>query len=583
MTDFEKALFSSLPSKPKHKFVLERFVAKGSKLERQPFELKDLERQGKSGTSIPAYVSWVVFNTNLNVGEGQLTHMYILGVLQNVALTQTVYPGWIPLVFLDRTSVDRFPDLHHRYVQKMFQADPSTLVLVVEWLTEIPNATSLSKRFHLPIKRWDDMAALIMTYKDKKHIKTTTKLQFNKTMWRFLPAACRVINISRDADSRINMREAYAAKEWVMSDYALQRIFDSVMFMNPILAGLWGSQPICEAVIDAKGVSCPTKTGLTPAIPDLVAILEGFFTPTNLDKGYGIDELFMGMETKGAEKIYNTNLMTFGYGSFFSSTDGEFTLFKNFQSIKLGNKLYSLLPCMGPNRPQDPTSLFYRLESGTLVGHDTSFVGENIVMDTKDLGWIELLTNLTVDYGQGKSLSTSWSSLFKAHGIKRRPKTFERHLLTLSIEKFTDVYGFDKRWLPHFWYVFDTALQAETFDFSRILTIVPSEYEVRVWEAAYREGVRKLPEVLKFVLREISNHSYEASFVEPLEALVHGETPHLPGHSPQTILFFKNVYKYIKTHSRVLKYLSDDEAVEYWFGALTYYPYSALRMWNLAF
>ena len=594
MTDFENALFSSLPAKPKHTFSFERAERGGSgKIVLKSFQLKNLEKlHGESGPpgaspatraadSFPCYVSLAVFNANLNQSPNQLSAMYMLGALQNVAMIKRIYPGWIPLIFLDKTSYDRYSKFHDDYIQKMLAANDTTIVLLVTWKTGIPKAAALSKRFGIPIKPLDDMAALIAAYKTKKKIKTTTKIQFNKTMWRFFPAACKVVNISRDADSRINMREAYAAKEWLMTDYPLHRIFDSVFFQNPILAGLWGSKPICRGMIQEEDRTC---FAVTPPIPNLASVLEGFFLPVNLGKGYGIDELFMGLETKQAEKVFNTNLLTFGYGAFFSSTDSSFTLFKNFQSIKLGHKLYSLLPCKGVDPPAHPQSLFKKLPSGALLGDETSFVGENIEMDSGiPKGWVALITDLTMDYAAGKPLSKDWKALFSRHGIHKRPLTFQRNLSSMKIEAFKDQYGFDKRWFPHLWYAFDRIIQAETYTFTRIQTTNPGEYDIHVWEAAYRSGINAIPSARKFVLTELDNHAYEIYFAEPLLDVYYGDLPKLKGVGPEVPHFFKHVFDFIKKHSHVLKYLNEDQGLEYWSGALAYYPYSSMRMWNLGF
>ena len=62
------------------------------------------------------------------------------------------------------------------------------------------------------------------------------------TMWRFLPAFYKNINIflSRDTDSRIESKEIKAIKEWLKSDKNFHIIRNHPMHKRKILAGLWG-------------------------------------------------------------------------------------------------------------------------------------------------------------------------------------------------------------------------------------------------------------------------------------------------------------------------------------------------------
>lgn len=64
----------------------------------------------------------------------------------------------------------------------------------------------------------------------------------NNMFWRFYPAFMEddVIFISRDADSRLNMREKLAVDEWLNSDKDFHIMRDSPRHLTEILGGMWG-------------------------------------------------------------------------------------------------------------------------------------------------------------------------------------------------------------------------------------------------------------------------------------------------------------------------------------------------------
>ena len=64
------------------------------------------------------------------------------------------------------------------------------------------------------------------------------------TFWRFYPAFLEndVIMISRDTDSRLNMREKIAVDEWLASDKDFHIMRDHCCHRMRILAGMWGSK-----------------------------------------------------------------------------------------------------------------------------------------------------------------------------------------------------------------------------------------------------------------------------------------------------------------------------------------------------
>jgi len=60
--------------------------------------------------------------------------------------------------------------------------------------------------------------------------------------WRFLPASNPLVDvmISRDCDSRLNLREKEAVDEWLSSDKAFHIMRDHPYHNTAILGGMWG-------------------------------------------------------------------------------------------------------------------------------------------------------------------------------------------------------------------------------------------------------------------------------------------------------------------------------------------------------
>lgn len=555
-----------------------------------PFDHKELEPSHAGDVHqgpLKKYVSFTVFNANLNQPEDTINHMYLLGALQNVAMLSTIYPGWIPLIYIDETSYVKYKEVYDWYIFLMLKARPDAMIILVRWLTVVPRHQVLNKKYDLKLNRRVDLASTVAMYMDRdaryRHQAPNIKLQFIKTLWRFFPASYRCIMISRDTDSRVNMREALAVDEWVNSGYPLHRIFDSVFYANPLLAGLWGAKPHCPRLVSAGQGREAVCSPACVAIPNLRSMLNEFLTSQNLIKGYGIDELFLGMEAKLSHAKLYTDIMTHGYGAFFSSVDKDFTLFKDYQSIKLGRRMYSLVPVSGPSFPSVKKA-FRKLPSGTYLGLETSFVGENIIMDGHLPKWTNLIIEQTMTYAVGKCSATpNWKNLLKKFGLKIEAKKFEKDLKRLTIIEFLNHYSFDKRFLPQFWYCFDRVMMHETYTFTRIFTTNPSEYEIRVLEEAYREAALHQPDVARLFNSRISNTEYYNRYVPILKKLAERRSVNLKVDNQPVDKFFQVVCKVLQKKSHVFPYLDASLKMDYWEGALVYYPFSALRVLNLEF
>lgn len=67
---------------------------------------------------------------------------------------------------------------------------------------------------------------------------------FRSALWRFAAAADPSVEamLSRDCDSRVNLREAFAVQQWLSSPALFHIMRDHPAHDVPILAGLWGAK-----------------------------------------------------------------------------------------------------------------------------------------------------------------------------------------------------------------------------------------------------------------------------------------------------------------------------------------------------
>jgi hypothetical protein len=120
--------------------------------------------------------------------------MYTKGLIDNIKLAPIIYPGWTPRVYLSRDdklrSISQLHSLRAEVV--LVDADPG--------------------------QPWAGL------------------------FWRFLPAADPSIDrfISRDTDSRLNVREKAAVDEWTDSKKPFHVMRDHKNHDVPILGGMWG-------------------------------------------------------------------------------------------------------------------------------------------------------------------------------------------------------------------------------------------------------------------------------------------------------------------------------------------------------
>ncbi len=119
---------------------------------------------------------------------------YTLGAIRNAELIQTIFPGWIARFYIG-TSTDK-----------------SVGRKLLELGSEVVN---------MPVPGdWTGM------------------------FWRFLPAGEEDVGVmlSRDADSRLNLREKAAVDEWLASNKDFHIMRDHPAHTAVIMGGMWGAR-----------------------------------------------------------------------------------------------------------------------------------------------------------------------------------------------------------------------------------------------------------------------------------------------------------------------------------------------------
>ena len=119
--------------------------------------------------------------------------MYTHGVIENCKLAKTIYPDWVVWVYVDKTV-------------------PLDIIQGIE----AEGGTAISMDYH--------------NIHCNIHQKYGTITWINAT-WRFVPCLNNEVElfISRDADSRLSVREANLVNEWIASD----KEFHIINLLNP--------------------------------------------------------------------------------------------------------------------------------------------------------------------------------------------------------------------------------------------------------------------------------------------------------------------------------------------------------------
>jgi len=97
-------------------------------------------------------------------------------------------------------------------------------------------------RFYLGACVPQDIVAQLIQYDNVEIILSNQPGNWKAMFWRFEPAYEESVDImiSRDTDSRLNLREKAAVDEWLVSDKDFHIMRDHPWHGTPILGGLWG-------------------------------------------------------------------------------------------------------------------------------------------------------------------------------------------------------------------------------------------------------------------------------------------------------------------------------------------------------
>lgn len=573
----------------KHHFAFERLVQHKSGYRRVPFVHTELAHKPEA-----KYVSLSIFTANLTTTPDQIAHIYLMGALQNAVLKEVVYRDWDMIIYVDDASWQTYPQLYERYFLPILHKYPHIWVVAVDWRTQLPHEAETTLKTQLSASTlsalhnehgWD-LARLVAAFqRDAGNI----PLQYAKTVYRFFPGGYNLAFVSRDADARINLREEVAMNEWLHSTYTFSRLFDNPAHSNPMLAGMWGAKSQCHNLLHDPRLYGTCQRGDVP-LPDIIPQIANFLSDTEtLMRGYGIDELFLGTVDDRIAHDYYENVLTYGKGGYYAGSV-VFSLFTDRQSLKVGHRMVTLLPCQGPDdcRGSHQTEKNYTLnrQGVPILGRDCYFVGEDLPLKAHvSSAVVDWLIHWTLHHHKATAHDLSAEALktqFRQFGIDANPRQFASALKTMSLGEFQDTMGFDKRILPHFWYALLAGTNENVAFFEAMGSFNPNEYEIRVFEAATRHAFLEHTELRPVLLQVVGTDTYTEVSEKVAKVLTTGRG-RLLVHDVNLTPFFRTVRKYTKQHSRALPWLQPDELESYWSELLNVYPFSALRQLSLEF
>ncbi len=130
-------------------------------------------------------------------------------------------------------------------------------------------------RFYIGKSVPEDIVLQLRSFDNTEIVEMDEDGDWTAMFWRFLAAdATNVIVISRDTDSRLNMRERIAVDAWLASDKDFHIMRDHPNHVDKILGGMWGA-----------------RNGILKGIGQMIQEYEQ-------NNSYGVDQNFL------AEKIY---------------------------------------------------------------------------------------------------------------------------------------------------------------------------------------------------------------------------------------------------------------------------------------
>lgn len=584
-------LSALLPSSPlQHHFAFRRLVKHGPSYRHVPFEHTALSHKPHA-----KYVSLSIFTANLTTTPDKIDNIYLMGALQNVVLKDIVYRDWDMIIYVDEASWQTYPELYERYFLPILQRYPDVWVVAVDWRTALPAASEdqLTQRLSSTVRTalhnehgWD-LARVVAALQPKNA--GNIPLQYAKTVYRFFPGGYNLAFVSRDADARINLREEVAMNEWLHSTYTFCRVFDNPAHANPMLAGMWGAKSQCHNVLNDPRLYGVCQRGDVP-LPHIIEKIAAFLSdPATLMRGYGIDELFLGTVDDRIAQEYYDNVITYGKGGYYAGSV-VFSLFTDRQSLKVGHRMVTLMPCRSPDdvsgSHQTEKNYVLNPQGVPSLGRDCYFVGEDLPLKAHvSAAVVDWLIHWTLHYREASADDLTAEALqkqFRAFGIAHNPRQFASALKKQGLGAFQESMGFDKRLLPHYWYTLLSGTNENVAFFEAFGSFNPNEYEIRVFEAATREAFLEHKDLRAALLQVVGTDDYMDISERITKFLVSGRGK-LTLHRVNLAAFFQSVRKYTQKHSRVLPLLESQERESYWSELLNVYPFSAIRQLSLEF
>lgn len=123
---------------------------------------------------------------------------YLLGAIENAKLTPIIYPGWISRFYIGQSTIREFPKI----------------------------VSCLKSFSHVEIVEMDEEGGWAGMF------------------WRFLACSDSDVEVvlSRDTDSRLNIREHEAVMDWMKSGRSFHIMRDHPLHRYLILGGMWGAK-----------------------------------------------------------------------------------------------------------------------------------------------------------------------------------------------------------------------------------------------------------------------------------------------------------------------------------------------------
>ena len=222
-----------------------------------------------------------------------------------------------------------------------------------------------------------------------------------------------------------------------------------------------------------------------------------------------------------------------------------------------------------------------------LYGEDCFFVGEDLPLKARvQPGIIDWMIHLTLKAKECTAHDMTAKALtaaFKKFKITLNPKKFANDVNKLNLGQFQERYFFDKRILPHFWYCFLKGTNEDVGFFEAYGTFNTNTFELRVFEAAYRESFLEHTALQHALLSMTTVDQFVAQHKNILKVLVSGRSVPIKQYKENIAPFFLSVRAFTVKHSKILKYLNPDQELAYFEELLFCLPPASLRMLNLEF